>query len=134
LIGDKKCDGRQYNTAECGYDGGDCTDFNVNFPNCNVTYPYFIGDGKCDGGEYNVGDCEYDGGDCTSFNTKYPNCDVPFPYNIGNKQCDGDDYNVEECGFDGGDCLIESQTSESFGIQVPTTIFAAIISATLLIA
>ena len=38
-IGDDYCDGGPYNTEECGYDGGDCTAFNTNYPDCTVDEP-----------------------------------------------------------------------------------------------
>lgn len=34
-IADGTCDG-VYNIPECGYDGGDCDEFNTRFPNCEV--------------------------------------------------------------------------------------------------
>ncbi len=49
LIGDGRCHG-EYNTTDCGYDGGDCIEFYKKYPNCNVTYPEYIGDGYCYGG------------------------------------------------------------------------------------
>ena len=61
-IGDGVCHGWA-NTAECGYDGGDCEE---DFPNCNPpTWILidWIGDGVCDT-ELNNPDCENDGGDC----------------------------------------------------------------------
>ena len=102
-IGDEYCDGGEYNTEECGFDGGDCDIYNQ-YPNCIVGDPGFIGDGVCDGGEYNVPTCNFDAGDCTEFNTNYPNCVVENPSFVGDGECDGGDYNTEDCGFDGGDC------------------------------
>ena len=49
LIGDGKCNGREYNTAECNNDNGDCFEFNSNYSGCDVTYPFWIGDGYCQG-------------------------------------------------------------------------------------
>jgi len=64
-IGDGRCDGGDYNTDDCGSDGGDCDEFNDKYPNCNVEDPYRIGDRSCnDGGAYNTTDCGFDGGDC----------------------------------------------------------------------
>jgi len=46
-IGNGVCDGGQFNTEECGFDGGDYKDLN-----CTVAVPSWIGDGFCDGGAY----------------------------------------------------------------------------------
>ena len=46
FIGDGDCDGGEYNTEECGWDGGDCIEFNEKYPNCKVDDPLFIGDGE----------------------------------------------------------------------------------------
>ena len=48
-IGDGRCNGGKYNTAECGWDGEDCIDFNEKYPACRVDYPKYIGNGKCNG-------------------------------------------------------------------------------------
>ena len=67
LIDNDVCDGGVYNTIGCKFDGGDCIDFNIAFPNCkNVNTPSRIGDGVCDGGDYNIEACGWDGGDCPS--------------------------------------------------------------------
>ena len=47
-----KCDGGDYNTPECAFDGGDCIDFNSRFPSCEVENPYLIGDGTCNHGGF----------------------------------------------------------------------------------
>ena len=60
-IGNGYCNG-QVNTAECGWDGGDClVDGN---PDCHVEYPFKIGNLACDEGDYNTAECGWDGGDC----------------------------------------------------------------------
>ena len=57
LLGDGICHNfGLYNTAGCGFDGGDCDGFNANYThdgvnNCTAPYPFFLGDGKCDGGD-----------------------------------------------------------------------------------
>ena len=113
-IGDGQCHGGTYNTEECGWDGGDCIEFNTNYPNCTVDSPYFIGNGYCGGWEYNTEECGWDGGDCIEFNEKYPDCHVDYPQYIDPQYIGGGichhwktGYNTEECGWDGGDCLIE---------------------------
>ena len=53
-IGNAKCDVGEYNTVECGWDGGDCKEFNEKYPNCKLEFPSaysYIGNTKCDGGE-----------------------------------------------------------------------------------
>ena len=58
------------NTEKCGWDGGDCLEFNAKYPDCDVGYPYLIGDGNCDSsdwsGSYNSEECGFDGGDCVT--------------------------------------------------------------------
>jgi len=105
LIGDGICQGATFsgNTPECGYEGGDCVEFNTYFPNCTIYGAYMISDGYCDG-KFNTAECGFDGGDCIEFNVKYFDCDVDFPGKIGNDHCDGGSYNTPECGNDGGDC------------------------------
>ena len=104
-IRDGHCDGGEHNTAECGFDGGDCDEFNEKYPNCNADTPFFIGDGRCHGGDYDTEECGWDGGDCAHFNEKYPNCEVSLPYLVGNGYCNSyAAYNTAECGWDGGDC------------------------------
>lgn len=91
---------------ECGFEGGDCEDFDIKewYPNCIVPDPREIRNGICDGGFSNTEKCGFDGGDCVEFNAKYPNCKVARPYWIGDGICNGVRYNTEACGFDGGDC------------------------------
>ncbi len=88
----------------CDYDGHDCDDFNAQYINCEVDYPYLVGNGYCDGGKYDIIECGYDGGDCEYFHKEYPDCIVDRPFSIGDGFCDGGDYNTIECGWDGGDC------------------------------
>ena len=61
FVGDGLCDNYEpYNTAQCGWDGGDCEKFPVN---CDIEDTYAIGDGNCNI-EFNTTECLYDGGDC----------------------------------------------------------------------
>ena len=40
--------GGYYNKKKCIYDGGDCAEFNKDYPKCEVQYPYYVNDGVCD--------------------------------------------------------------------------------------
>lgn len=63
-MGDGYCWGL-LNYVECGFDDGDCLEFNKNHPDCHVEVPYWIGDGRCHGfGDYFTDECGWDGGDC----------------------------------------------------------------------
>ena len=64
-IADGSCD-ELINTAECGWDGGDC--LVDGYPDCHVDNPSKIGNLACDG-DYNTAECGWDGGDC--FFVKY---------------------------------------------------------------
>ena len=117
--GNGRCDGGDFNTKECGYDGGDCKDFNAkNYTNCNVENPFWVGDGVCDGDKkgYHDESCGWDGGDCAPF--KYPNCTIYNPFStdtrfskygkeeskeLGDDVCD-QIFNTKECEWDGEDC------------------------------
>ena len=107
-IGNEYCES-EANTADCGFDGGDCKAYNngflLNFPDCDVDYPFLLGNGICDHGNYNTAECNFDDGDCIEWNLQYPDCFVDDDFLIGNGVCNGPPYNTEECLFDGGDCL-----------------------------
>ena len=118
-ISDTLCDGGLYNTEECGWDGGDCVDFNDKYPDCKVDHPSWIGSGFCRGGEYNTEECGWDGGDCEDFNEKYPDCTAVDIYLIGNTVCNGGKYNTEECGWDGGDCEAFNENSSDCKVYLP---------------
>ena len=108
-IGNGNCDNNDsfINAEACGYDGGDCDEFNARYPDCEIPDPFRIGDLNCDNSApYNSEACGYDGGDCVEFYAKYPDCTAENTYLIGDGICDNSDpYNSEACGFDGGDCL-----------------------------
>lgn len=114
------CD-RVLNVQECKDDGGDCSWFNENFPNCDVPIPHKIGDGKCDGvfysasghdiaGSYNSEACGWDGGDCKEandqFSKSWPSCNVGYGFSslIGDGVCNGAEFFSEECGWEDKDC------------------------------
>ncbi|GFH44530.1 hypothetical protein CTEN210_01004 [Chaetoceros tenuissimus] len=67
-IGDGYCQGGPYNTEECGFDGGDCLEFNQKYPNCTLyelPFPFggVLGDGWCVNW-YNTEECGWENGDC----------------------------------------------------------------------
>ena len=94
-MGDGKCNGGLTNTFQCGFDGGDCLDFNIAFPKCMAIRAYEVGDGICQQ-DHNYETCGFDGGDCCSQNVKKEY--------LGDSQCNGGLYSTKMCGFDGGDC------------------------------
>jgi hypothetical protein len=51
-------------TAECGFDGGDCENFNSKYPNYFGAEIQELGDGIC---QHNTAGCNYDDGDCALF-------------------------------------------------------------------
>ena len=67
-LGDGTCDGGEYNTAQCGFDGGDCEQYNAlveqGCPVPNNSDASRLGDGICDGGIFVAEGCDLDGGDC----------------------------------------------------------------------
>ena len=82
MIGDGFCD-EEYNTPECGNDGGDCTgggEGDSTYPGCREGNPHIIFEklrnGACDGSGYNSKQCLWDGGDCLSFRGRYPECNA----------------------------------------------------------
>lgn len=62
-IGNGVCNGGDYNTEVCGYDGGDCIEWNQKFPDCKLDDLSFVANGLCDK-ESNSLECGWDGGDC----------------------------------------------------------------------
>eukprot|EP00559_Dactyliosolen_fragilissimus_P000969 CAMPEP_0184858600 /NCGR_PEP_ID=MMETSP0580-20130426/3682_1 /TAXON_ID=1118495 /ORGANISM="Dactyliosolen fragilissimus" /LENGTH=503 /DNA_ID=CAMNT_0027354831 /DNA_START=21 /DNA_END=1528 /DNA_ORIENTATION=+ len=97
FIGNGKCNGGPYNTIECGFDGGDCTEYRLAYPNCNVLKLYEVGDGKCQE-ENNSEECGYDGGDCCPES-------VVNDSKYGDGICDANVlYNSRACEYDNQDC------------------------------
>jgi len=70
VLGDGNCNHGVYNSKDCGFDNGDCVDFNdlqkVRYNNCTniVENIGWVGDGICNGGAYASDECGNDGGDC----------------------------------------------------------------------
>ena len=65
-FGDDQCDGGILNSIACDFDGGDCVNYNLEYPTCGAAAPWKIGDGICDQA-YNTPQCNYDGADCCPF-------------------------------------------------------------------
>jgi len=117
-VGDNICD-KEFNRESCGFDGGDCTEYNRLYPNCKADNPSTVGDGKCDG-EDNIESCLWDGGDCEEFNALYPECNVEPEY-VGDGQCDLE-ANNEQCLFDGGDCELFNRDYPNCKVDNPSEV------------
>ncbi len=65
-----KCDAGPFNIEECGYEFGECIEFNEEYPLCNDPgAASSLGDGVCNW-NYNNSACKYDGGDCRSVSVR----------------------------------------------------------------
>ena len=66
-LGNGQCDGDEYNTEKCNWDGGDCLLLNQ-YPDCALTPKQSarLGDGSCDGFPWFSEECGWDDGDCTN--------------------------------------------------------------------
>jgi phage FluMu protein Com len=100
------------NTPECGFDDGDCIDFNRRYAKCDIGgLPAYklsdLGRGACKN-KYNRAECDFDIKLCNRFNRDFPECKVPDPAKVADGKCDVGVYNVETCNFDGQDCIIQS--------------------------
>ena len=120
-IGDGSCNRGNYNTPECGWDGGDC--LKVDWPDCHAEgFVAFqgLGNGHCNKA-FDTIECGFDLGDCRpnwspddatklkDLIKDYPGCffdgmDMSW---IGDGWCDGGLYGREICGWDGGDCFVQ---------------------------
>jgi len=100
-FGDGVCYGGPLNTFECGFEGGDCINFNFAYPLCKgddwlINVEREVGNDVCNKDFATIA-CDFDGGDCCPANiTKSPL--------FGDGQCNGGLYSTRLCGFDDGDC------------------------------
>ena len=111
----------ELNIPECGFDGGDCAEFNEKWPNCKPIIgahnggnmlrwvfgsPAGVRYALSNGGEFwyemlnnticdqflNTEGCGYDGGDCIEFDENYPGCEATAPRWLGDVS-----VNIPEC-------------------------------------
>ena len=71
LFGNGVCDGGILNSIGCNFDGGDCVNYNLAYPNCEAVEPKSVGDGVCNQA-YNIPECDFDGADCCPFEALDP--------------------------------------------------------------
>ena len=107
-VGDRHCHQGTINTIECKFDGGDCVEFNRNYPNCTFAEPSELDNGNCHL-KANTVECKWDGGDCLEYKTLYPDCTEvsggwAVPTWLGDRYCDLDN-NFPGCENDGEDCV-----------------------------
>ena len=133
---DKKCD-RDFNVKVCGYDDGDCIQFNSEYTRCSALDPNIVGDTKCilKGDENDMIQgicnkctdpnvwtpaCKWDGYDCC-------NVDDTAKLQLGDGICNpNDDLNTPLCGYDGGDCVALNQLRVTYpkcSAQFPERVF-----------
>ncbi len=64
-IGNGLCDTSHFNIEACGFEFGECVEFNDEYSLCDYAYNESLkfGNGVCDR-EFNNRECKYDGGDC----------------------------------------------------------------------
>jgi len=103
VFDDGKCYRGPFNTIECKYESGDCTNFNTAYPSCNgkdLKYLHDVerevGNNKCNI-TFALPQCEYDGGDCCPY-------DIQMSPSFGDGKCDGRMHNTAGCLYDYKDC------------------------------
>ena len=93
-LGNGICNGGFLNTFQCGFDDGDCIDFNIAYPSCYAVTPERVNDGVCHDA-YNNEECGYDGGDC---------CPERDSEQLKDGFCHAGVFNTAACLYDYGDC------------------------------
>ncbi|CAN0393345.1 unnamed protein product, partial [Ectocarpus fasciculatus] len=104
FVGDGYCDWDTpggYNTAGCGFDGGDCCEESC----VNAYYPCGYNGFFCKDPEYSAfsGSYAYNNDDDDDDDDD-STCHVGVEAWIGDGYCDGGNYNTAGCNWDGGDC------------------------------
>ena len=104
-IGDGACDPEApYNTAACGYDGGDCCKSTCDAENSAFGCTTKKGDTFGRYGPFGFYCVDPSQGESVIISRL---CDVDEPYRIGDGQCNPM-YNTPGCNYDGGDCCGET--------------------------
>lgn len=100
-FGDGRCYGGPLNTIECGFEDGDCIDFNMAYPNCKgnslTNVQNEVGNGICNM-MFASSECDYDGGDCCPYSIFHGS-------SSNHRLCTGGLASTQGCGYDNGDCL-----------------------------
>jgi len=100
ILGDGICDNLDdwFNIPECGYDFGDCLEYNLKYSNCQVKNPIWLGYDICDSGNYSSPECNFDGGDCLS-KTTFPTCIFTAPPLMSRGYCNVEFGHTTKCTY-----------------------------------
>mmetsp|Transcript_7796 Transcript_7796/g.11548 ORF Transcript_7796/g.11548 Transcript_7796/m.11548 type:complete len:1061 (+) Transcript_7796:217-3399(+) len=103
-FGDGICYGGPLNNIECGFEYGDCVNFNLAYPDCKgpnleklIDVQKTMANQICDP-EFAIPECQFDAGDCCSYAIQGSEL-------FGDGTCNGGMISSELCGYDNGDCL-----------------------------
>lgn len=100
-MGNEVCDGGIQNSIECGFDDGDCIEFNIGYPGCFVSKPSEVGDTVCHP-ENDLPECKYDGGDCCEISVNHK--ELVSYLGDESKTCHAGHFFTARCLYDNGDC------------------------------
>eukprot|EP00554_Chaetoceros_debilis_P016575 CAMPEP_0194126618 /NCGR_PEP_ID=MMETSP0150-20130528/60086_1 /TAXON_ID=122233 /ORGANISM="Chaetoceros debilis, Strain MM31A-1" /LENGTH=434 /DNA_ID=CAMNT_0038820491 /DNA_START=309 /DNA_END=1613 /DNA_ORIENTATION=- len=123
-IGDGYCDGGgQFNTVACSFDGGDCIEFNLEYPNCKATEPELVGNDQCNF-DINTEECNFDGSDCCPYDYGVNGTDP----RLGDGVCDGGYFFTQMCSYDEFDCQdFRSRVQQVPGIKCDIEVLANLV-------